>query len=73
MRTNTETLVGATADGLDVDYSEGVAIGSAFQAGAPPNFMVAGTNPNNGVPVTPGGVGTTTFLTTAGVPVSSRL
>ena len=34
VRTNTETLVGASADGVEVDYSEGVAIGSAFQAEA---------------------------------------
>jgi cholesterol oxidase len=34
VRTNSETLVGATAAGLDVDYSDGVAIGSAFQADA---------------------------------------
>lgn len=32
VRTNTETLVGATALSDDVDYTEGVAIGSAFQA-----------------------------------------
>lgn len=32
VRTNTETLVGATTETVGVDYSEGVAIGSAFQA-----------------------------------------
>jgi cholesterol oxidase len=31
VRTNTETLVGATAGSSDTDYSEGVAIGSSFR------------------------------------------
>jgi cholesterol oxidase len=31
VRTNTETLVGATADGLDTDYSRGVAITSSIE------------------------------------------
>jgi cholesterol oxidase len=31
VRTNTETLVGATADGTDVDYSRGVAITSSIE------------------------------------------